>query len=366
MPLSGIGVETLFDWCGADDFDVIDELIKKSWVIHNPATDEVHLHPLVADLCQEQLAADPDCCNKFLETMIDTIGYSFNTEYEMKLRLLDMAEAAFARLPADHPMRRKVLLARAQASKNLSLFEISISLYQELLATAQDLYDKLFAYNQIAHSKMMLGYPEACRDIAQEGYSLIRDIPTDELTPEIGGICVSLLWRLTESSRDLGDYQTSIEYGRQSVLLAERFPRSPWQHYLGWAEYHLSRSLYMNGDLDESEQHMDRAVSLFSEIDDKWSICSCNDALGQIQMKRGHFEQALALNQQAQDVLVSKEGSESSGFAGNLVMRGDICRAMGDEERAKGCYTQAAAIYRKLNLTRLEQRTLALLRGEQG
>lgn len=46
--------DVYYYWRGAEDFDVINELIKKSWVIHNPATDEAHLHPLVADPCQEK------------------------------------------------------------------------------------------------------------------------------------------------------------------------------------------------------------------------------------------------------------------------------------------------------------------------
>ncbi len=367
VPLSGIEVETLFDWCGADDFDVIDELIKKSWVIHNPATDEVHLHPLVADLCQEQLAADPDCCNQFLEALLDAAERVSGSSYEWKQQVMAVADTASERLPAGHPRRRQALQARAWLCSELCLYDKCSAIYRELMETAEDLADKLRVYNELAHLKALSGRPAECRDIAREGYALVEDVPLDQLTMDQGCLYVELLHRLIESNRDLGDYETAIYYGRKVVDLGGRFHASSSSGRsgtLGWSEYHLGRALYMSGDLDESEHWMRHAVSLFQEIDDEYSQSFCFDILGQILMKQGNFTEALELNQKARDILIPRVGKEHLDIAANLVWQGNIYRAMGDEERAKGSYTQAAAIYHKLNFTRLEQQTLAILRRD--
>ena len=76
IPLNGIQVETFYDWCGLEDFDLIDGLIRRSWVLHDPVTDSVHLHPLVAELMAEELARDPDCCSQLIDHLLEIDLYS--------------------------------------------------------------------------------------------------------------------------------------------------------------------------------------------------------------------------------------------------------------------------------------------------
>ncbi len=345
VPLSGIEVETLFDWCGADDFDVIDELIKKSWVIHNPATDEVHLHPLVADLCQEQLAADPDSCNKFLEALEEAVNAVYKESYQRKMYLLDMTGAVVQRLPEGHPLRRKALLMRALSCEHVNLFAASVRLCRELLDTPQTLEEKLYLYNHLSHCQVLGGESAACRETAGEGYELVRNIPQDQLSREEGYLCRELLLRLSESSWGLGDYEAAVRYGRMAVEMDEKFYHSTPQDAIGWSEFHLAKALHMAGELDEADRRIQHALALFAEVGDAWSACFSKEILGQVRMKQGRFDEALELTRQAYEFVLLNGGSEGEGVAAALVYQGNIYRAMGDEERAVGSYTQAAAIY---------------------
>lgn len=368
IPLRGIEVETLFDWCGAEDFDVIDELVKKSWVIHNPATDEVHLHPLVADLCQEKLAEDPDCCTRLLTVLLDVVEQAPNSGHEWKLRLLDVVTTACGRMPAGHPMRWRALQAWAQISFSTDRYQKAIEICTELKTIARKLEEKLYVYNKLAHIAVLTGDPEKCREIAQEGYAVVEPLPLDTFNMDAGYLYIELLHRLVESNRALGDYETAVFYGRKAAGLEGRFynalaltKEGTW----GWSEYHLALALYMGGELEEAEARIRHAIDLFQGTGDQWSASFSYDVLGQVQMKKGQFEEALKLNRQCQDILRPMVGEKHRNIATALESRGDIYRAMGDAENAADCYAKAASIYHELNLTKREENALAALRAVQ-
>lgn len=366
VPLRGISVETLYDWCGLEDFDVIDDLIKKSWIIHNPATDEVHLHPLVADLFQEKLADDSKSCNSFLNALQKSVEHSQtkNMSYEHKQQLQDIANSAFEILPSSHPLRWNTLKAKAEINLSMSLYHKCANMWQELLETTQDMTEKLYVYNKLAHIEALSGNAEECRKIAQEGYSIVKDTILDKLSIEQGHLYIELLCRLIESNRDLGDYDTAIHYGREAVSIGGRFYAYGMkkQERQGWLDYHLGRVLYMNGDFDESEMLMLHAIELFLEVNDQWATSFCYDVLGQIHMKRSEFDIALDFNRKAYDILLPRLGGNQVDIAINLEWRGNIFHTMGEEEKAVDCYLQAAGIYHKLNLTKKEDKVLAILR----
>ena len=368
IPLRGILVETLFDWCGAEDFDVIDDLIKKSWVIHNPATDEVHLHPLVADLFQEKLEEDPDSCSRLLSVLLEVVEHSTNSGYEWKLQLLDIVTTACSKMPAEHPMRWRALQAWSQISFVTDRYKKAIEICNELKTMSQKLEEKLYVYNKLAHIEMMTGNPAKCREIAQEGYAVVENIPLDKFNMNEGYLYVELLHRLVESNRYLGDYEAAVFYGRKASGLEGRFHNvlgSTKQGTWGWSEYHLARTLYMSGDLEESEVRIKHAIALFQEVDDQWSTSISYDTLGQILTKKGNFEEALLLNQKGYDILLPILGEKNRNIATNLECRGKIFDAMGEKEQAVNCFTRAAAIYHSLNLTKREEKALADLQAVQ-
>lgn len=361
ISLRGISVETLFDWCGLDEFDVIDGLIQKSWVIHNPVTDEVHLHPLVADLMRDALAQNPDCCEKLVNSMLKASANSDREQFAWKLALLSYAETAAARIPEQSDLWCTALEAQAKMTMDIAQYRESAALYRRLLDRTDDLTRRTELYGRIAHCLVLGDDPAGCIEVAQEGYALVKDIPMDALTHEQGVERCFLLHRLCEATRELGDYAASIAYAREALEFAGRFPRQSPQRSLGWTEYHLSKSLLLHGDLEQSEAAIRRALAYYDEIDDTWSAGYAYDLLGQILMRQAQFEQALECSQKAWDVIVPLYGEEHMDTANCLLWRGNIYHAMGDAEKADGCYRRAADIFRLRNCPRREADTRALL-----
>lgn len=361
ISLRGIAVETLFDWCGLEDFDVIDGLIQKSWVIHNPVTDEVHLHPLVSDLMAEALSADPNCCTSMIEHLAGACRNMIGTTFERKQQLFDYATSVYDRLPAGHPLGWAALRCKADLNMDMSLYSVCIPLYQELMQQSTDLFGRVYACEKIAHAQALSGNAESCYQTALEGYALVKDIPDDEMPPDVGYHRDQLIKRLCESTRNMGDYDASIAWGRKAMESCGRFYRTTPQETRGWAAYHLARSLYMKGEYDESEALFLHALDLFAQINDEWAKSFSYDLLGQIAMQRGDFDKALELSSRAYDILLPQLGDTHVDIGNNLEWRGNIYHAMGEHEKADGCYRRAADIFHLRNCPNRVTAALAML-----
>lgn len=343
VSLGGICVETLFDWCGLDDFDLVDDLIRRSWVIHDPVTDQVHLHPLVADLMVEELKQDPMCCEKLLHSLADACHIFIGTSYEHKLWLLEMSRTACGRLPENHPLRWLVLKGQARATMDISLYRDAITLYQELLGYTDSLSSEAEIRNYLSHCYQLNGDPASCRQAALEAISLIPTPVPEELIITHS----ELLSRLVESNRDLGNYDEAVRFGRQNLENSRNRPKDLPPLNQGWIRYHLARALYMRGDLEESEMLLQEAIDIFESVDDHYSQSFSYDILSQIRMKQQRFEEALELSQKSWNILLPQIGPEHIDMGINLMWRSNIYYAMGDEKKARGCYAQAADIYFK-------------------
>lgn len=356
VSLRGISVETLFDWCGADDFDFIDDLIRQSWILHNPATDEVHLHPLVSDLMAEELERDPLCCEKFLNSLMMACQEVYNTTYDYKQWLFDLAYSAYQRLPKDHPLRGLTLLARGMMLHHMSLYQDAVPFFRETILQTKDLRRRLDAYDRLAQCCQLSGDFEGCREAATKALGLIEKPVPDDLAV----FYAIFLSRLDESNRELGEYDAAVAYARESI----EYESFLSDYSKGWPEYHLARALYMRGDLEESEQVLGQAMEVFHRLGGAWAVSLGSDLLGQIKMAQGCLDEALELSLKAWEELLPQLGADHADMANNLRWRGNIYRARGEEEKARGCYLQAAEMYRKLKCPAQAEKIQALL--EQG
>lgn len=353
VSLRGIPVETLFDWCGADDFDVIDDLIRRSWVIHDPVADVVHLHPLVSDLMAEELEGDPLCCEKFLNSLTKTSEEVYNTTYEYKQWLFDLAASVYARLPENHPLRGLTLLSRGMMLHHISLYQDAIPFLRDAISQTKDLRQRLNIYERLAQCCQLSGDFAGCRDAAVEALTFIEKPVSEDLIVPYS----ILLSRLDESNRELGDYDAAVSYAKQTIEYESYLPA----YSQGWPEYHLARALYMRGDLEESEMVLEQAFQAFRKTGGIWAVSLGSDLLGQIKMAQGRLDEALEISLKVWEELLPQLGPEHADMANSLRWRGNIYRAMGEEEKARGCYAQAAEIYRKLNCPVLAEQMVALL-----
>lgn len=348
LSLRGIGVETFYDWCGADDFDIIDGLIAKSWVIHDPVADTVHLHPLVADLMAQELQNDLSCCDKLVESIHQACEVDIHYTWEQKLYLHDVAETLYARLPENHPKRHLALRARAQLVFSMAMYEDAAHLFLQIIPFTTTLNDKLFIYMKAAHAFVLGALGEQGRETAQTGLSLIEQLDPSVMTVELYTRYRELLCRMNEAYDLLGDYETAIAYGKRALEICA-YIDDPKKQNIGWVEFHLAAALNYGGYYQEAENTIRHAISWFEGNNDQWSLNYAYDILGLILIHKKEFEEALALNQKAAEILRPFYGTEHADTAKNLEYRGMIYKAMGEKEKSDGCFNQAIEIYERLN-----------------
>lgn len=350
ISLQGIPVETLFDWCALEDFELIDDLIRRSWVLHDPVNDTVHLHPLVSDLMAEELEKDPMCCEKLVDSLSKACGHQgqLGTSYEHKQWLLGLANTASFRLPDDHPLKPILLKGQGEINQTLSQYQEALDVFRTMLDLPLDLPMRIFAYNRLAHNYWHCGDPERCVRIAQEGMALAETASPKEMDAIVCEYS-ELMNRITEGNRDMGRYDEALANAQLAVEYCERMKEHFSPSAKGWRYYHLGRVLQEMGRLNESEDCLSTALSLYDEDGDEWSKSFAYGLLGIVRKEQGRYEEALDQNAKFRDILLPQLGPEHADVGTSLVWRGDIYRAMGDSGKAAGCYAQAADIFRKRN-----------------
>ena len=349
IPMSGIEVETFSEWCGAD-FDEIDALIDKNWLVHDPVADKIHLHPLVTDLMLEELEKDPDACISLLEHMTEAFRNTFRRSYAERQQKVDFLNTVCARLPETHPLYEKMLLIKADAVMNNVGFKAVIDIYRKLWDSRPENIDLAEICGKYAHALELSGDLQGTYDIASQGWEMIKDIPMESMTNHHGYWCGQITRRLLCAAREMGDYEAAVQWGKTALEFAGRFYTTTLEESRGWALWHNARTYYLRseaGDLEKSEEMIREADRLFEKDNDEWSRSFCFGQLGLILMKQGKFQDALDNIQMYMDILLPRLGSDHYDIAQGYEWYAEVYTAMGDTAQAADSYQKAIEIYHK-------------------
>ena len=344
MPLGGIGVETFYQWCDFEDYDVIDGLVQKSWVVHNSAEDKVHLHPIVRDVMAEELGKAPESCNRLLASLMEDIEKLGTYTFEEKRTLVECFASANANLPASHPEKLEVKWGNAKMIMELSRYDEAREIMQELYLETEDVTRRLNLQNSIAHGYCLTGRAKEGIAEAEKGLALIEGVPLEELTPAQRNVRKNLYTRLNEANRTLGNLEYSEKCMRMIIADSERFPEDIARDQIGWYYMHLARVLAQKEnlkDFQESEQLLEKALSLFTEAGKLSAVGYTYMVYGMLRMYEGKYEDALDKNTRAAQIIEETVGAQHTDLGKLKMFEANIYRAKGDEETALKCYRQA-------------------------
>ncbi|MCD7854274.1 MAG: NB-ARC domain-containing protein [Clostridiales bacterium] len=362
LPLGGIEAEQFYSWCELETYDDMDRLEHKSWIIRNIAEDEIHLHPLVAELMEDEIKKDPDCCEKLINNMYKFCRRRKQSSAKVKQKMLDYSETLNDRLPDGHRLRKTVFHIKAVSLMDMSLYRESSVYFRRVLNLSDDIVERTYFFCKISHVLILAGDYKEALEAVKEGWETVKNIPVDELSFDLGCYWQELILRFAEIYRNVGEYDKAVSYYDGLTELGDRFYEGSPQSKNGWLLYHYSYSLFLRnnpGDLENALNKINRAVSLFGEIDDEWGKGYCYDVKGQILMLMGEYDLALDFNSMTQKLLMPVMGSEHIDIAKSISLRGNIYKAMGDMDKAKECYLRAAEIFHNKNCPELEKEALS-------
>ena len=345
ISLNGIDVETFYDWCKFDDYDVIDGLSDRSWVINDPVTDKAHLHPLISELMQEKLEDKPDDIKNLIEKIYDICLHQMYYTYKEKLEHSDIIEYISEHLPKSNPMYYEIRFANALAYSDSDQYTKAKAEFKFCLENAKNFRDRMRAYHYVSQREYLDGNPLGCYEIALKGYEEFKNMDPKEWPEDAGAFCANVLQRIGESARDLGKLEESYKYLKMAEEPCTRYAIMNIPHAIGWENYQLAETLLLMGRIEESEQAMSICVQNFDSINDQFSLGCANNVLAKIFTKKKEYEKALEANQKAIDILKIYSGENNIGK--EYEYRADIYVSMGEKEKAIENYNIAIDMLEK-------------------
>lgn len=350
ISLQGIDVETFYDWCQFDDYDIIDGLADRSWVINDPVTDKAHLHPLIAELMQEKLEENSEDINNLLEKIHDICLHQIHYTYTEKLEHSEVVEYISEHLPESNPMYYEIRFANALAYSDSDQYAKARKEFLYCLENAKTFKDKVRAYHYVSQREYLDGNPQKCYEIALQGYEEFKNMDPKEWPEDAGAFCANVLQRIGESARDLGKLEESYEFLKMAEEPCNRYAIMNIPHAIGWENYQLAETLLLMGKIEESEKTINISVQNFTSIDDKFSLGCANNVLAKIFTAKGEYDKALDANQKAIDILKIYSGEENIGK--EYEYRADIFAKMGEKEKAIQNYNLAIDMLEKKEATK--------------
>lgn len=344
MPLTGVDVAEFYEWCQLDDFDVIDGLIRKSWVVHDEAADQVHLHPLIRDLMQEELAKDPDCCQNLLEALLALAKNTDNTSGQHKKNMYERIQAVITYLPADHPQKWEVTWSWARMLLEMSWYEEGISVMQQLREQTENLTDILHISQRIAQSYGLTGKPQDAIREAEIGMEYVKGRSFESLSQEQQAETLNLYTRQSEAYRSLGKYPLAEEAIRKVLDLIAQHPDSATESSLAWKKIFLARILSVKGgekDLQEGDCLFRETEETFFRQEEKGAAGYANMFWAQLKMFQGAFDEAFTKHRKAESLLLPRLSPSHVDRAKLRAFEANIWRFQGMEDRAVQCYNEA-------------------------
>lgn len=352
---AGIDVSTLYEWCELSDYDLIDNLIARSWIIYDDVQDIVHLHPLIAELMLEELQKHPEACETMLKNYYE--NNKWNVEYPIKIRAAnyERAQTMWERLPQNAPHRYDILLLKISMTQSLSLYQATFEDCRELIRNAQKLEHSLFGYAKLSHGLCLSGDNRESLKVAKEGEKIMDGVDIDGLNDFEFLQFKSILGRISEASDHLGDPETAYNTQLKVYKMDERDLHQSLnlsrEGALGWAEFHLTHCLYHLGRYEEALEMTYKSLRHFEECDSTWSMCFSYWHLAILLAKKGQYDEAEECIQKSLDNLIPIIGQDNVDIAKTLHYQAHVRVFAHNAQKAAESLEAARQIYEKLGFT---------------
>ena len=351
----GIDVTKFYEWCELSDYELIDNLIARSWIIHDTVQDIVHLHPLIAELMLAELQKHPEVCETMLKNYYETFKWNIQYSFKKRAENYETAKTMWERLPQNSSLRYDILLIKIGTTQSLSVYQATFEDCKELIRNAQKLEHRLFGYAKLSHGLCLTGNNREALEVAKEGEKIIENIALDQLSDYEFYQYRNLLGRISETSDHLGDaetaYRTQLKVYKMGEKDLHKSQNLSVAGNLGWAEFHLTHCLYHLGRYDEALEMTYRSIKHFEECGSKWSMSFSFWHLAILLARQGKYDEAEFYIKQSLDNLIPLIGQDNVDIAKTLHYQAHIRVFAHDAAGAINSLEAARLIYEKLGFS---------------
>lgn len=280
--LDGLDVVTFADLCELEDFFQIDELIRKSWICHDPVEDTISLHPLIRDVVIKECQLSLDSCGTMLKNLTVKLKSLWGLPREAKLCFGRLGKSVYA-LFSDFDVR-----------------------YAD-------------TYVAIASGLQMLEQFELSHEICEKCLQVYRGAQ-GEVSPDVAQV----LYKLGDNELARNNFQLAAQYLSQAIAVLEICSPGAVQlaymiKFLAWIR------LGWFTDHEETERLLHRSNEILYAQDtiDLSQTASQNAAYATLYYLTGQYEKALSFAEKSYDTFISLHGE----------LHGDTLAPMGIKAR---------------------------------
>lgn len=295
--LDGLDVVTFADLCELEDFFPIDELIRKSWICHNPVEDTISLHPLIRDVVIKECQLSLDSCGIMLKNMTAKLNALWGLPREDKLCFGRLGKSVCMLFPDFDVRFADTYVAIASGLRMLEQFELS---------------------HQVC---------EKCLQVYRSAQG--------EVSPDVAQV----LYKLGDNELARNDYQLAAQYLSQAIDVLEKCAPGTVRlayliKFLAWIR------LGWFADHEETERLLHRSNEILCSQDtvDLSQTASQNAAYATLYYLTGQYEKALSFAEKSYDTFVALYGEQHGDTLAPMSIKARILSRLGrGEESVKLC-----------------------------
>lgn len=315
VPFTGIEVPLFGDFLELEDFDIINSLLAKSWLMLDEETNYIKMHPIICDVVKEQLRPTINTCQKYIINLWKVIKNAWFMPVEERMELWPYVKHLLEKYPEPTLETWRQYAAFGDIAWICGDFRKAIDAGHTSYIFAVENFGTTNKKTSFAARLLAGAYYNAGDDASAEPYF--------KLAAEHHLAC---------KEQDL--IELGITYSK------------------------VGRCAYMNHDFETAKKYLSNAVNSFEKmspipVDRKKSwICGFGDTLvyyERMYIEMGDYNKALEYCQKSYDVFYSFENCEMTNNVYSLVDMGICYSALCDYDKAD-CYLQRAlALNIKMN-----------------
>lgn len=307
VPLTGLDTVVFGELCELEDYADIDELIRRSWIRHDPMLDTIRLHPLIREVVLKECGVTLKSCTVMLRNLTAKLNELWSRPQEEKLLYGNLGKAVYEAFPN---------------------FDLA---FEE-------------TYRAISLGLVLLEQFELCNHICLlclEGYQAAGGYEREiaEVYYRIGG---------NETHRN--NPEAATDSLKKSIAIMEKVaPNSPrlayMIKYLAW----INIGWFDNYEETEQLLHESNRIYLMQAPVNELDMASQNSAYANIYHLMGQQEKALAYAEKSYAVYAAAHGELHGNTVAPMIVKAKILSKMGRGEEALALCLRVIDLQTQLN-----------------
>ena len=334
-----------------EDYDIINGLISRSWIIYDDSRDVAHLHPLIAAIMLEELNKYPNVCDLLLTNFYEE--YKWNIQYPVneRIRIRELSNAIYERVPLNNQLKLNILVIRVIGLYYLSQYQQGFDDCKTLIESGIFFEQKLFGYIRLCHGLTLSGFYEEAVKIGSEGKKYIENIDIFQCSRYEAYLFRNLLGHYAEAMNHCNYPEEAYKEFQYIYKLSDKIYKNTPQETKGWSEFHLAQCLVRMNRFDEAEEMTKKCITHFEECSNAYGISFGLWNKAYLLAKKGEYSEAEKCIENTLELLLPIIGEDNVDIAKTYHFQSKVRIFAHDAQGAIESLDNAKLIYEKLNFS---------------